>query len=163
MIAAARTTAVAVALGAGGWLLFLAVAAAMSAGAAPADPAALYPADWSFAGAVLARSLLLCGAVWLVAWILARRGEPVGRAACAAAAVLLVAAWASRSGVAAADLGVGVDWWRLAAATGPHAAAELGLIALPLVAAARGHAPRAGWVAAAATGLAACAVLEAFV
>ena len=163
MPATLRTAATAFALGAAGWLLFMAVALGMGGAATPAiDPAALYPPEWSFAADVLLRSLVLCASVALVAWLLTRRDEPVGRVLCAGAAVLLVVAWASRSGASAAALGLGADAAALAAATAPHAAAELALITLPLTAAARGHAVGAGWMAAAGAGLAACAVVEAF-
>lgn len=157
-----RIAGEALAVGAVGWLLFLAVASWAAPGAQPSDPAAGYPAEWGFVAQVATRSVLLCGALAIVAWLLVRRDEPAGRGICAAAAALLVAAWAVRSGLAAGDLGRAADPVGLAAATAPHTAAELGLIVSPLLAGARGVRPRPAWLVAAGAGLVGCAVLEAF-
>lgn len=162
MTRATRIAAEALVLGAIGWLLFLAVASWAAAGAEPADPRAGYPPEWGFVAQVATRSVLLCAALAVVAWLLVRRDEPAGRGMCAAAAGLLVAAWAVRSGLAAGDLGRAADPIALAAATGPHTAAELGLIVSPLLAGARGVRPSPAWLIAAGAGLVACAVLEAF-
>lgn len=152
----------AVAAGVAGWLMVLAVAAWTHPDAAPAaDPSALYRADGGFIATVAVNNIALCAATWLIAWLLARRGEPGGRVLCGLAAAALVTAWAVRAGLDAGALGVGADTAALAAATAPHTAPELALIVSGLVAAAHGHRPRLWWLGAAAAGLVACAVAEA--
>jgi hypothetical protein len=161
MSTVARPIVLALGLGVTGWLVFLLVAATMARGGA-ADPSQLYPAEWSFAAGVLARNLALCATLWLVARLLTRRGEALGRMLCSGAAILLVGVWATRAGLSVGDLGLAVEGSALLRATAPHTGAELGLIVLPLVAAATARRPGMGWLAGAGAGLAVCAVAEAF-
>lgn len=152
--------------GALAWGVFMAVAVA-SAGSVSLGVAesGIYSADATFVMRIVATNALVFAAMCGLAYLISTRaGRPVIRAATAIGAlVVILGVWVLSAGRAAGALGLAGDRTDLALATVIHTVPELAVMALPLCVAAAGGRVGGRLVAAGASGLVACAILEAVI